>query len=79
MTVNTNTTREPIIVTHLTEAQIWQVNDLPKRQKKAFNSVVRKGIPLNKRMRRIWGDIQMFADASEVSNWLAEHDSWGME
>jgi hypothetical protein len=77
--VNTNTTREPIVVQHLTEAQNWKVNDLPKRQRKAFNCVVRKGIPLNKRMRRIWEDIQRLADACEVSNWLAEHDGWGME
>jgi hypothetical protein len=77
--VNTTTIHEPIFVKNLTEAQNWKIAELPKRQKKAFNSVVRKGIPLNKRMRRIWENIQRLADAAEMSNWLAEHDGWGME
>jgi hypothetical protein len=79
MTVNS--TKDPIVLTNhfFTQWENEEINTLPKRQKKAFSSVIRKGIPLNKRMRRIWHDVQMFANANEMSNWLAENDSWGME
>jgi hypothetical protein len=79
MTVNS--TKDPIILSdrifsHWVQSEI---DTLPARQQKTFKKVIREGIPLNRRMQRIWHDVQMFADAAEMSNWLAENDSWGME
>lgn len=79
MTVN-STTKDPIILTNhfFTFWENMEIDSLPKRQKKSLSSVIRKGIPLNKRMRRIWHEVQMCANAAEMSHWLAENDDWGM-
>jgi hypothetical protein len=40
---------------------------------------LKKGIPLNKRMRKLLAQAQKASDSADMSNWLAENDAWGME
>ena len=71
----------PIII-KVNEISIWEIKEitmLPKRERKTLDAVIRKGIPLNKRMRKLWKDIQFQANGAEMSNWLAEYDDWVLE
>jgi hypothetical protein len=48
-------------------------------KEKQLAKAIAKGIPLNRRMRKILARAQRQADSADMSNWLAENDDWGME
>lgn len=49
------------------------------KKEKALAKAIKKGIPLNRRMRKILALIERQADSADMSNWLAENDGWGIE
>lgn len=46
---------------------------------KHLAKAIAKGIPLNRRMRKLLAQAQRQAESADMSNWLAENDDWGME
>jgi hypothetical protein len=48
-------------------------------KEKQLAKAIAKGIPLNRRMRKLLAQAQKASDSADMSNWLAENDAWGME